>query len=339
MSDAGKPQGKVPPLPGPLVLPGDRIPNFVLPDSAGELRWLYDLAQGRPALLVLVANSARQDQWDEIKSYADVAPALGNAKTDLIIVSNDGVESMAMVSKVIPPPAIWLADIKGVINTTLRVGAGLEASGVVSFLLDADQRVVAHKGPEPGHGAWALSAAKALPAETGLVLGSVAPILILPRTLDRAACADLLARCAPSSAPVPLADASLAEKVSRLLLRRVGPEVDKVFSFDDFRFEALGLQQEEAGEAGVADRRRDNSDPEQTGRSFSLLLDLDAAAYEGGGVRFPEYGPHLYRPETGAALVHAGGLLRVTEPITAGRRSRLTLTLRRPLQPPKTPAA
>jgi hypothetical protein len=94
----------------------------------------------------------------------------------------------------------------------------------------------------------------------------------------------------------------------------------------------LLLQQEEAGpaESRKTDRRRDNSDPEALGRSFSLILDLEAEAYQGGGLRFPEYGPHLYRPGTGTAVVHAGEMLREQAPIDSGRRSLLTLTLRRP---------
>jgi hypothetical protein len=315
-----------------LILPGDRIPELILPGVNAQLQRFYELVRGRPTVLVLVANTARQEQWDEIKGYADIAPALDAAGVDLFIVTNDGVESMAMVSKAIPAPAIWLADIRGVVNLALRTGAKFAQTGVVSFVLDADQRVIALKGAEPGQAAWAFSVVRKLPDEAPLVHGAIAPVLILPRVLDDATCRQLLALEGLGSAPAPIPDAALAASLSRLLLRRVGPEVDKVFSFDDFQFEALLLQQEEArpAEDRKTDRRRDNSDPETLGRSFSLILDLEAEAYQGGGLRFPEYGPHLYRPGTGAAVVHAGEMLREQAPIESGRRSLLTLTLRRP---------
>ncbi len=315
-----------------LIIPGDRIPEFILPGANTQLQRFYELVRGRPTVLVLVANTARQEQWDEIKGYADIAPALDAAGVDLFIVTNDGVESMAMVSKAIPAPAIWLADIRGAVNLALRTGAKFAQTGVVSFVLDSDQRVIALRGAEPGQAAWAFSVVRKLPAEVRLVLGAIAPVLILPRVLDDATCRQLLALDGLASAPAPIPDAALAATLSRLLLRRVGPEVDKVFSFDDFQFEALLLQQEEAGpaEGRKSDRRRDNSDPETLGRSFSLILDLEAEAYQGGGLSFPEYGPHLYRPATGTAVVHAGEMLREQAPIESGRRTLLTLTLRRP---------
>ncbi|HEY8015081.1 MAG TPA: redoxin domain-containing protein, partial [Dongiaceae bacterium] len=106
-----------------LILPGDRIPEFILPDANAQLQRFYELVRGRPTVLVLVANTARQEQWDEIKGYADIAPALDAAGVDLFIVTNDGVDSMAMVSKAIPAPAVWLADLRGAVNLALRTGA------------------------------------------------------------------------------------------------------------------------------------------------------------------------------------------------------------------------
>jgi hypothetical protein len=314
-----------------LLLAGDRIPEFILPDAESRLHNFYDLVRGRPAVLVLAFNTARQEQWDEIKGYADIAAVLDSAGVDLFIVTNDGVESMAMVSKAIPAPAVWLADIRGVVNLALRSGGKLDKSGLISLFLDSDQRVIALKGSQPGHAAWALGVLRGLSAEAPLALSAVAPVLILPRVLDEETCRRLLSREGLSAMPAPIADPAEAEALSRLLLRRIGPEVDRVFSFDDFHFESLALRQEEAAAgSGTLDRRRDNSDPETTGRSFALILDLQAGAYQGGGLRFPEYGPHLYRPATGAALVHAGGMLRELLPIESGRRNLLTLTLRRP---------
>ena len=112
----------------------------------------YELVRGRPTVLVLVANTARQEQWDEIKGYADIAPALDAAGVDLFIVTNDGVNSMAMVSKAIPAPAVWLADIRGAVNLALRTGAKFAQTGVVSFVLDPDQRVIALQGRRAGPG-------------------------------------------------------------------------------------------------------------------------------------------------------------------------------------------
>ena len=36
-----------------LLLPGDRIPEFILPDAETRLHNFYDLVKGRPALFIL----------------------------------------------------------------------------------------------------------------------------------------------------------------------------------------------------------------------------------------------------------------------------------------------
>ena len=46
----------------------------------------------------------------------------------------------------------------------------------------------------------------------------------------------------------------------------------------------------------------------------------EAADYEGGDLRFPEFGPRTYRPPTGGAVVFCCSLLHEATPVTKGRR-------------------
>jgi hypothetical protein len=332
--DAPAPRGPAPaPVPqGERLLGlGDRIPNFMLPDPQGELRLLYQAIAGWPSVLLLAANTAMQDQWDEIKGFAAAAPALHAAGVRLMIVSNDGIESLAMVAKIIPEHAHWLADIKGVVNLGLRQGALFAFTGAVCFVLDSNQRIVGVRAAEPGHADWALAMLKARPGDSPQRLSTTAPILLLPAVLDGEDCAALLKQISDANTPggsAAIADKALAERIVRILLRRIGPEVEKAFSFDDFVFESLVLRWDDS--AAPADRRTEVDDPAVQGRSFSLIVDLAGEAYEGGDILFPEYGPHSYRPGSGGALVFAGTLLRELRPVSAGRRSLLVATLRRP---------
>jgi hypothetical protein len=52
---------------------------------------------------------------------------------------------------------------------------------------------------------------------------------------------------------------------------------------------------------------------------FAVSVNLNEG-YEGGEIGFPEYGPQLYRPGAGAALVFSCSLLHGISPITLGRR-------------------
>lgn len=315
-----------------LLWSGDRVPDFVLPNPQGELRYFYQIVTGAPTVLVLAANTAQQDQWDEIKGFATAAPALRDAGAELVIVSNDGIESLAMVAKIIPEYATWLADIKGVVNMGLRVGARFPFTGVVSFLLDGNQRAFAIRGLEAGQAEWAVAMLKARSIEPARILSAAAPVLLLPGVLDAEDCAHLLEqiKSADSAAgSAPIADPHLAERIGKLLLRRIGPEVEKAFGFDDFAFKSTVLRWNNAGTAAPLDRRREIDDPAVQGRSFFLLLDLAGEAYEDGDILFPEYGPHSYRPGTGGAVVFSGTMLRELRPVGAGRRCMLTATLRR----------
>ncbi len=165
-------------------------------------------------------------------------------------------------------------------------------------------------------------------------LDRVAPVLMLPGVLEPADCARLLEQIPAASPPAgsaPLADKAAAADVTRLLLRRVGPEIEKAFSFDDFDIASLALRWDDP--ASPAERRREINDPAVEGRPFYLLIDLAPAGYEGGAIGFPEFGPHSYRPGAGGAVIHAGTLLRELAPVKTGRRCLLTATLKRTGKP------
>ena len=51
-----------------------------------------------------------------------------------------------------------------------------------------------------------------------------------------------------------------------------------------------------------------------------MSLNLNTEDFEGGHLRFPEYGPHLYRPATGDALIYSSLIVHEVTPVTAGRR-------------------
>ena len=55
----------------------------------------------------------------------------------------------------------------------------------------------------------------------------------------------------------------------------------------------------------------------RTARALTLNLN---DGYQGGQLRFPEYGPELYRPALGAALLFSCSHLHEVLEVTAGRR-------------------
>ena len=84
--------------------------------------------------------------------------------------------------------------------------------------------------------------------------------------------------------------------------------------------ERLHIARYEGARGGFQNGHRDNPTPELAHRRFALSLNLNTEEYEGGALRFPEYGAQLYRAETGSALVFSSSLLHEVLEVTSGRR-------------------
>jgi len=116
-----------------------------------------------------------------------------------------------------------------------------------------------------------------------------------------------------------VADPLLLRLLTTTVGRRILAEVHKAFAFQATRFEGFKIACYAAATGGVFHAHRDNLSPSTVHRRFALTLNLNED-YDGGHLRFPEYGPHLYRPQAGAALVFACAHLHEVTRVTHGRR-------------------
>lgn len=101
--------------------------------------------------------------------------------------------------------------------------------------------------------------------------------------------------------------------------RRVMPELARTFAYQATRFEGFKVGCYDESSQGFFSPHRDNLSPATAHRRFALSLNLNDE-YEGGELRFPEYGNQRYRPAPGEALVFSGSLLHEVLPVTRGRR-------------------
>jgi len=108
-------------------------------------------------------------------------------------------------------------------------------------------------------------------------------------------------------------------KIKNYVANRVLPEIRKAFNYEVTRFEDFRIACYDASRGGYFRPHRDNTTDGTAHRRFamSLLLNDD---YEGGSLRFPEYGPHTYRPPAGGAVVFSCSLLHEATDVTVGRR-------------------
>jgi predicted 2-oxoglutarate/Fe(II)-dependent dioxygenase YbiX/peroxiredoxin len=116
-----------------------------------------------------------------------------------------------------------------------------------------------------------------------------------------------------------IADEKLQLTIRTYMNRRLSPALERGFQFQPTRMERYVVACYEAG-AGHFRPHRDNTTRGTAHRQFAVTINLNAGDYEGGDLRFPEYGARTYRAPTGGAIIFSCSLLHEATPVTSGRR-------------------
>ena len=115
-------------------------------------------------------------------------------------------------------------------------------------------------------------------------------------------------------------DEALQRLIDGRLRRRLLPEIRKAFQATGLQREGYRIAGYEARAGGYLNPHRDNSTPTNANRRFTMTVNFNAGEYEGGELRFREYGEQLYAVERGTAIVWSASLLHEVLPVTKGRR-------------------
>ncbi len=119
---------------------------------------------------------------------------------------------------------------------------------------------------------------------------------------------------------VEIKDEALKAAVRERLRSRLGPLVERAYSWRPTRLERYLIACYDAKDGGFFQPHRDNTTPGTAHRRLAVTINLNTGDYEGGSLAFPEFGSALFRPPTGGALVFGCGLLHEVRPVTRGRR-------------------
>jgi predicted 2-oxoglutarate/Fe(II)-dependent dioxygenase YbiX len=334
--------------------PGDRFPDFVLPDQTGAAWGLYGRAQGLATAVFLDSDEALRTS---LRALAEAYQAAG---LDGLIV--DGSAQGAA-----PLPRI-LVDASGRFRQGVRDLSGHPSATPdarpgarpLAVLLDRNQRVLA-LSDQGDLARWALTRWSEEPPAPAAEIGHAAPILTVPNVLSRADCRALIQRwhqmghaAGTVTSTVKgelvervyeglkkrrdhhLTDPDVRKPLMAMIARRLGPELGKAFCFGSFRFDRTIIACYDSDRGDYFRRHRDNTTPATAGRRFALTLNLNSDEYDGGELIFPEYGDYRYKPPAGAAVVFSCSLLHEALPVTRGTRFALLSFLLDPAEPPKT---
>ncbi|MEX0808681.1 MAG: 2OG-Fe(II) oxygenase [Dongiaceae bacterium] len=373
-----EPPFKVPPE--ALAL-GDRAPNFVLPDAKGEFRAFYERVRGRPLALLILPTGTDRTLLDRFAGAHDSFAAQGCDIMAILVgdvaIASDAATRLAHIFPI-------LADPKGAVARGFAAGARVNPEFPVCFLLDPNQRLVNRRSEAvvpTGEEAtrlgvqsleeWALAGLADPAPVAAQTLVTAAPVLLLPNVLERFTCDALIDRWTRAGHEEGSVDSIVdGKEVTRVhpamkrrldhaiqdpivlkaltatVGRRIAPELVKAFHFDSFRFDRFVIACYDSERGDYFRAHRDNTSGSNAERRFAVTLNLNEGEYEGGELVFPEYGPHLYAPPAGGAVIFSCSLLHEALPVTKGRRFTLLTFLRvkeaaedRPTPSQKSPGA
>jgi predicted 2-oxoglutarate/Fe(II)-dependent dioxygenase YbiX/peroxiredoxin len=105
----------------------------------------------------------------------------------------------------------------------------------------------------------------------------------------------------------------------RRIERRLAPEIRKAFQFQPTRIERFIVACYDAADAAHFKPHRDNTTKGTAHRRFAVTINLNHD-FEGGDLRFPEFGSRTYRAPVGGAIVFSCSLLHQVTRVTRGIR-------------------
>ncbi|MGH6720455.1 MAG: 2OG-Fe(II) oxygenase, partial [Alphaproteobacteria bacterium] len=339
---------------------GDRVPNFWLPDHTGRGTMFYEAVQGRPILLVLHRATrdaghvavlrqlilfARQiDAHLFAVGHGSIAAHAALGLDAPLLVDVEGRIMAEFVRR--------LGHVEATAATAAARGAEVGAAPLV-VVCDPNQRLLGVVAVTDANAATNRIATLIAPlaARTDATAGSggakllrLAPVLIVPDVLDETwrrrlielwhaghdegkvatqVGAELEARLnygTKRRLDHTITEPELNRALARAIARRIAPEMAKAFHFQGFWFEPFIVMGYDAARVDFFRPHRDNLIPAFTNRRFALTLNLNTDDYEGGDLRFPEYGDEVYGAPAGGAVVFSCSLLHEALPVTRGRR-------------------
>lgn len=114
----------------------------------------------------------------------------------------------------------------------------------------------------------------------------------------------------------------LYDQLDQMMRHRVFPEIKKSFNFNCTQKEAYIIACYDALTGGYYRPHRDKKTTIKTAhRVWGISINLNATdTYQGGCLRFPEYGPLLYKLPIGTSVIYSAALMREVTDVLSGQR-------------------
>lgn len=329
----------------PALAPGDRFPNLFLTAQDRKVASTTDRMKGGPALVFWFRDDSDSEARDRLSALAQAAPARLDQGAHVFAITRASHDAVEAIGADLDPRMLLLSDPDGAGSGAM--GLPLDRRFTIAVLLDPNQRALAIFDEADGdpvvRGLAALDSH--LPIPDPVFVPMCAPVLLIPGVFDADYCRKLIRIhhtkgneesgtfrmvdgkpvLSPNHAVKRrrdhyVTDQALLDEIIGLMNRRVLPEIRRAYNFQITRFEEFKIVRYDAQVGGYFKPHRDNTAPQTLHRRFAMTLNLNADDYEGGNLRFPEFGNTVYRPGTGDAAIFSCNLLHEAQNVTKGER-------------------
>jgi predicted 2-oxoglutarate/Fe(II)-dependent dioxygenase YbiX len=327
----------------PLVI-GEPAPWFKAAALDGNPRYTFDTTAGRWIVILLLGSTANAEQRAALALIARHRGLFDDSRACFFGVTVDPQDAATGRIAQELPGVRWFLDYDGAVSEAYGALAREGDKGAYTphwLLLDSMLRVRDVAPLAEGERIMHRLEAE-LAQEPG---SSTAPALIVPGVLSPETCRQLIEgyeRNGGSDSGFmrdengvtvlkvdhsfkrrrdwSIDDPALIESVKAQLGRSLVPMIHRAFQFTVTRAERWIVARYDSGEGGYFRPHRDNTTAGTAHRRFACTVNLNAEDYDGGDLRFPEFGDRTYRAPTGGAVVFSCSLLHEALPVTRGRR-------------------
>lgn len=319
---------------------GTPAPWFRAPALDGNPNYAFDSVAGRHVIMLFFGSTRFEKSVEALKLVARNSEILDDVRACFFGVTVDVNDATTGAIKQQVPGIRHFLDYDRAISTLF--GAADDVRYRPQWVvLDPQLRVLGTFDVDQGDKAFAT-----LRSCIDATLGQRdwAPVLLVPRIFEEGLCRKLINQYHRHGGEVSgfmrevggktvhqidpnhkvrrdfnIEEPQLRNALASLIRTRLIPQIERSFQFKATRIERHIVACYEAG-AGHFRAHRDNTTKGTAHRRFAVTINLNAEEYEGGNLRFPEYGNREYRAPTGGAIVFSCSLLHEAMPVTRGKR-------------------
>ncbi len=336
---------KPPPAGAPQI--GEAAPWFAV-RASNNPRYVFHTAAGRYVLLGFLGAARRPEVAEALRQIAARRPLFDDQQVSFFGVTVDPTdESKGRLQQSLPGIRFfWDEDlaVSKLYGATPPDAVPGPKIAYRSYWLLLDPMLRTLRVAPISETAALLDEIAALPPLESQIEGH-APVLLLPRVLEPELCRELIARYKAGEthdsgfmrdvdgrttllldhghkrrADYHIEDEGLQAALRQRIAKRLIPEIAKSFQYEVTRMERYIVSCYDGESGGHFRAHRDNTTKGTAHRRLAVTINLNAEEYEGGDLRFPEFGPRSYRAPTGGAVVFSCSLLHEALPVTQGKR-------------------